>query len=129
VGEPEPSEHRLQREIVASQLAGDLVNLMGAGFVHRVSRGGPPPAEVARAWLVAAELTGHARLMEELRMGRSDDAGGGDLPLASGALPGAGADHPVASFESRLRHPDGPRRRSKSIAAGSTASGLPSRTW
>jgi len=72
IGEARPSHHRLQREIVASQLAGDLVNLMGAGFVHRVSQGvGRPPAEVARAWLVAAELTGHARLMDQLQMGAS----------------------------------------------------------
>jgi glutamate dehydrogenase len=72
VGEERLDQHRLHREIVASQLAGDLVNLMGAGFVHRVSRGvGRAPAEVARAWLVAAELTGQSRLLEELRLGRS----------------------------------------------------------
>jgi len=72
VGEDRLPGHRLRREIVASQLAGDLVNLMGAGFVHRVSRGvGRTPAEVARAWLVAADLTGRAALMRELRMGRS----------------------------------------------------------
>ncbi len=70
VGPGRLDEHRLRREIVASQLAGDLVNLMGAGFVQRVSRGmAQPPAEVARAWLVAAELCGHAGLMERLRMG------------------------------------------------------------
>lgn len=70
VGEEELRTHRLRREIVASQVAGDLVNLMGAGFVHRVSQGmGVTPAEVARAWLVAARFTGHATITEALRMG------------------------------------------------------------
>ncbi len=73
VGEVGLREHRLRREIVASQVAGDLVNLMGAGFVHRVSEGmGVGPAEVARAWLVASRFTGHAAVTESLRMGRSE---------------------------------------------------------
>jgi glutamate dehydrogenase len=73
VGPERLGEHRLRREIVASQLAGDLVNLMGAGFVQRVSRGmGQSPAEVTRAWLVAAALCEHAALVEHLRMGRSE---------------------------------------------------------
>ncbi len=62
--------HRLRREIVASQLANDLVDLMGAGFIHRVHRTtGRAPAQIARAWLVAARLTGQAGLVEWLRMG------------------------------------------------------------
>jgi glutamate dehydrogenase len=73
VGESGLREHRLRREIVASQVAGDLVNLMGAGFVHRVSEGmGVGPAEVARAWLVATRFTGHATITESLRMGRTE---------------------------------------------------------
>jgi glutamate dehydrogenase len=72
VGEARLERHRLRREIVASQLAGELIDVMGAGFVYRVSRGmGRSPAEVARGWLVAAELTGLVELMEQLRMGRS----------------------------------------------------------
>jgi glutamate dehydrogenase len=69
VGEDGLAGHRLRREIVASQVAGDLVNLMGASFIHRVSQGmGVSPAEVARAWLVAARFTGHSTIMEALRM-------------------------------------------------------------
>ncbi|TVP57428.1 MAG: NAD-glutamate dehydrogenase [Gemmatimonadales bacterium] len=63
--------HRLRREIVASQLANDLVDLMGAGFIHRVTRGtGREPAAIARAWLVAAQLTGQPALMDWLSMSR-----------------------------------------------------------
>jgi len=60
--------HRLRREIIVCQLTNDLVDLMGAGFIHRVSRGmGRAPAEVARAWLIAARLIGHRELSERLR--------------------------------------------------------------
>jgi len=72
VGGERLRRHRLFREIVASQLANDMVNAMGAGFAKRVARGmGRPMAEVARAWLVAAELTGYWALADQLRMGRS----------------------------------------------------------
>jgi glutamate dehydrogenase len=74
-GEQHLTAHRLRREIVASQLTNELVAIMGAGFVHRVSRGtGRSPAEVARAWLMAAQLTDHDALIDWLRMG-------GDMPL------------------------------------------------
>ena len=60
--------HRLRREIVASQLTNDLVDIMGAPFVARVAREtGHEPEEVARAWLVAARLTGHGALVAEIR--------------------------------------------------------------
>ncbi len=60
--------HRLGREIVASQLTNDLVDLMGAGFVHRMMRdSGASADEVARAWLVASRLSGHRRLIAGLR--------------------------------------------------------------
>ncbi len=75
-GEHRVEGHRLRREIVASQLTNELVAIMGAGFIHRVSRGtGRPPAEVARAWLMAARLTDHDAVLEWLRMG-------GDMPLS-----------------------------------------------
>lgn len=68
--------HRLRREIVASQLTNELVAIMGAGFIRRVSQGtGRSPAEVARAWDVAAQLTDYDGLMNWLRMG-------GDMPLS-----------------------------------------------
>ena len=69
VGDAGLAAHRLRREIVASQVAGDLVNLMGATFIYRVSQGmGVSPADVARAWLVATRFVGHATIVEGLRM-------------------------------------------------------------
>jgi len=60
--------HRLRREIIASQLTNDLVDVMGSAFVQRVSRdSGRPPEEVARAWLVSARLAGHRSIVERLR--------------------------------------------------------------
>ncbi len=67
-GRERATKHRLRREIVASQLTNDLVDIMGAAFVTRVAREtGREPEEVARAWLVAARLTGHGALVEEIR--------------------------------------------------------------
>jgi glutamate dehydrogenase len=59
--------HRLRREIIASQITNDLVDLMGATFVHRMSRDtGRAPDEVVRAWLVASRLAGRRSLMQRL---------------------------------------------------------------
>jgi glutamate dehydrogenase len=59
--------HRLRREIVASQITNDLVDLMGAAFVNRMSRNvGRTPQEVVRAWLIAARLAGRRALMNRL---------------------------------------------------------------
>jgi len=67
-GEEALERHRLRREIVASQMTNAIVDIMGAGFVHRVVRGtGRTPAEVARAWLIASRLTGHRDIMAYLR--------------------------------------------------------------
>ncbi len=67
--------HRLGSEIVASQLTNDLVDLMGAGFVHRMMRdSGSSADEVARAWLAASRLSGHRQLVEDLRA-REREAG------------------------------------------------------
>ncbi len=67
-GEEVLERHRLRREILASQLTNDLVDVMGAGFVHRVARDtGHPPARVAWAWVIASRLTGQRGLMESLR--------------------------------------------------------------
>ena len=74
-GESGLAAHRLGREIVASQLTNDLVDLMGAGFVHRMMRdSGASADEVARAWLVASRLSGHRQLLADLRE-RERDAG------------------------------------------------------
>jgi len=59
--------HRLRREIVACQLTNDLVDLMGATFVNRVSRDtNHEAAEVTRAWLIAARLAGHQELVRRV---------------------------------------------------------------
>ena len=68
VGRKRARNHRLRREIVASQLTNDLVDLMGSTFVHRLaSEAGCEHWEVARAWLVAARLTQHQILVNEIR--------------------------------------------------------------
>ena len=60
-GEESLARHRLRREIIACQLTNDLVDLMGATFLNRVSRDtGRTPSEVAAAWLIAARLADHA---------------------------------------------------------------------
>ena len=59
--------HRLRREIIASQITNDLVDLMGATFVHRLARNtGRAPDEVVRAWLTASRLAGRRSLMQRL---------------------------------------------------------------
>ncbi len=59
--------HRLRREIIASQLTNDLVDLMGATFINRLVRDtGRPAEEVARAWLVASRLADHRALLSEM---------------------------------------------------------------
>ena len=59
--------HRLRREIISSQVTNDLVDLMGATFVHRVARDtGHTIPEVVRAWLVAARLADHREIFRAL---------------------------------------------------------------
>jgi glutamate dehydrogenase len=61
--------HRLRREIVVSQLTNDLVDMMGASFIHRVHRGtGRTVPEIARAWVIASRLIGHRELAGRLRL-------------------------------------------------------------
>ena len=68
VGRERAMNHRLRREIVACQMTNDLVDLMGSTFIHRLSREtGREPWEIARAWLVAAKLTQHHLLLNEIR--------------------------------------------------------------
>jgi glutamate dehydrogenase len=69
--------HRLRREIIATQLANDMIDLMGVSFIHRVTRDtGRSESAVARAWFIAASLAGAAELRQRL-------AGiEGDLPSA-----------------------------------------------
>ncbi len=72
-GEGALAGHRLYREIVTSQLTNDVVDLMGATFVHRMVRDtGRSAAEVVSAWLVAARLADHRHILNEMaKPGRS----------------------------------------------------------
>ncbi|MEQ1857855.1 MAG: NAD-glutamate dehydrogenase [Longimicrobiales bacterium] len=59
--------HRLRREIVASQLTNDLVDLMGSTFVYRMTRDdGADPEQVVMAWLVASRLADHRALLNQM---------------------------------------------------------------
>ena len=50
-------EHRLHREIMATQIANDIVNRMGLNFVMRQEKAtGAPVADVARAYTVVMEI-------------------------------------------------------------------------
>ncbi len=72
-GEESLDRHRLRRQIIACQLTNDLVDLMGATFVNRISRDtGRTTSEVARAWLIAARLADHAALIR--RVSEAGDA-------------------------------------------------------
>ncbi len=52
-------EHRLKREIVATQVANDLVDHMGIVFVRRlIDSTGAGRAEIARAYIIAREVFG-----------------------------------------------------------------------
>ncbi len=68
VGRQRAANHRLRREIVACQLTNDLVDLMGSAFIARVAREtGRAPEDIARAWLVASQLTRHQVLLDEIQ--------------------------------------------------------------
>jgi glutamate dehydrogenase len=50
-------QHRLKREIIATQVTNSLVNRMGASFVLRMQEDtGATPGEVARAYTIAREM-------------------------------------------------------------------------
>ena len=55
------------REIIASQLTNDMVDLMGSAFVYRVARDtGHTESDIARAWFAAASLAGADELRRRL---------------------------------------------------------------
>jgi glutamate dehydrogenase len=59
--------HRLSREIIATELGNDMVDLMGAAFLYRMARDtGHTLPEVARAWFIAARLCGAGELRRRL---------------------------------------------------------------
>jgi glutamate dehydrogenase len=66
-GEAGVKAHQLRREIVATELVNDLVNLMGSSFLHRVSRdSGAGIPEVVRAWLVASRIAGAPEIRADM---------------------------------------------------------------
>ncbi|SHK39533.1 glutamate dehydrogenase [Marinobacter antarcticus] len=53
----ELGEHQLRREIIATQVANDMVNHMGITFVERLSQStGADAASIALAWLIARDV-------------------------------------------------------------------------
>jgi glutamate dehydrogenase len=61
------AEHRLRREVTATQLVNDLVDIMGAAFVHRVAREtGRSVDAVVAAWLVANRSSGATEIRATL---------------------------------------------------------------
>ncbi len=71
-GEDDLFSHRLRREIITSQFANDLVDLMGSTFIHRITRDtGRSAADVARAWVIGARLAGHSEIVASLRGGQA----------------------------------------------------------
>jgi glutamate dehydrogenase len=59
--------HRLRREIIATQVASELVDLMGVTFLHRLTRDtGQTEAAVTRAWVIASRLSGAPELRAQL---------------------------------------------------------------
>ena len=67
VGPELARRHRLRREIVACQLANQVLDLMGSAFMVRLgNESGRSAVEIARAWLVAARLTHLESLLEAI---------------------------------------------------------------
>lgn len=61
-------QHRLRREIVATQLSNRLVNMMGATFLERVSRDlGTDRGTAAAAWFVADRIAGASEIRTDLQ--------------------------------------------------------------
>jgi glutamate dehydrogenase len=59
--------HRLRREIITTQLVNELVDLMGASYLHRVARDtGRSIDAVARGWFIANSLAGARELRRML---------------------------------------------------------------
>jgi glutamate dehydrogenase len=60
-------QHRLRREIVATQLVNQMVNTSGISFDHRLTEEtGAPVVDICRAWVVARDLLGSDVLWDEV---------------------------------------------------------------
>ena len=59
--------HRLKREIIATQIANEIVNRMGFTFVYRMQEStGATPAEIAKAYVATREIFGLEARFEEI---------------------------------------------------------------
>jgi glutamate dehydrogenase len=59
--------HRLRREIVATQVGNQMVNISGISFDHRVAEDtGAGVVEITRAWLAIRDVFGAAELWEQI---------------------------------------------------------------
>jgi glutamate dehydrogenase len=67
--------HRLRREIVATQIVNQMVNLSGISYDHRMTEDtGATVVDVMRAWIAARDSLGFARAWAEIdELGRSID--------------------------------------------------------
>jgi glutamate dehydrogenase len=64
---PEISEHRLHAEIMATQLANDIVNRMGVSYIHRQQTAtGASVADIARAYTSVMEIFGLRELWAQI---------------------------------------------------------------
>ncbi|MCY3807975.1 MAG: NAD-glutamate dehydrogenase [Gemmatimonadetes bacterium] len=67
VGPELARRHRLRREIVACQLANQVLDLMGSAFIVRLgNESGRSAVEIARAWVVAAKVTHLESLLDAI---------------------------------------------------------------
>jgi glutamate dehydrogenase len=70
------ARHRLRREIVATQLGNQMVNISGISFDHRVTEdSGVGVVEISRAWVAARDVLGAVALWQEI------DALGADVRI------------------------------------------------
>ena len=66
--------HRLRREIIATTIVNDMVNLAGISFDHRMTEdSGASVSDVTRAFLAAREIFGFADLWREIDAARKCD--------------------------------------------------------
>lgn len=64
---PAMKQHRLSKEIVATQVANDMINYMGITFYNRIQEStGASPAEAARAYVAAREIYGLHTIFDDI---------------------------------------------------------------
>jgi glutamate dehydrogenase len=59
--------HPLKREIIVTQVLNEMINRVGASFVHRLTEiSGAQPVQIVRAWLVMSEVFGLEPLFDQI---------------------------------------------------------------